>query len=158
MNLILWRHADAQPLPDSLTGRQSADLARELTPRGQKQASRAAAWLRQRLPEGTVVLTSPAQRAIQTAQALTDNYRVVRAIAPGASALDVLKAAGWPEGPGSVLVVGHQPALGRLASLLLAGQESDWSVKKGGIWWLASRQREDDGQIVLRAVISPDLL
>ncbi|TAL52978.1 histidine phosphatase family protein [Pandoraea sp.] len=158
MNLILWRHADAQSLPDSLIGRPSADLARELTPRGQKQATRAAAWLRQRLPEGTVVLCSPAQRAIQTAQALTDNYRVVRAIAPGASTLEVLAATGWPDGPASALVVGHQPALGRLASLLLAGQESDWSIKKGGIWWLTSRPREDDGQIVLRAAITPDLL
>ena len=42
MELILWRHADAE---DGLP-----DLSRRLTPRGIKQAERMAAWLLQRLP------------------------------------------------------------------------------------------------------------
>jgi phosphohistidine phosphatase len=57
-----------------------------------------------------------------------------------------------------VVVVGHQPALGWVASRLLAGRQLAWSIKKGGIWWLQSRSEGDATEIVLRAVVSPDLL
>ncbi len=60
--------------------------------------------------------------------------------------------------PRAVLVVGHQPALGRLAALLLAGQEADWSIKKGALWWFSNRIRQGETQTVLRAVISCSLL
>jgi len=57
-----------------------------------------------------------------------------------------------------VLVIGHQPTLGRLAALLLGGEEADWSVKKGGVWWFSNRVRNDETQTVLRVVLNPDLL
>ena len=56
------------------------------------------------------------------------------------------------------MIVGHQPSLGRLASLLLAGQEADWSIKKGALWWLTNRVRRGDAQTVLRAMIPVELL
>jgi phosphohistidine phosphatase len=34
----------------------------------------------------------------------------------------------------------------------------DLSVRKGGVWWLRSREREGRLQTVLLAVQSPDLL
>ncbi|KAA0253219.1 MAG: histidine phosphatase family protein, partial [Acidobacteria bacterium] len=40
---------------------------------------------------------------------------------------------------------------GRLVSLLLSGEEADWSVKKGAVWWLTTREREGRAQVVLRA-------
>jgi phosphohistidine phosphatase len=43
-----------------------------------------------------------------------------------------------------------------MASLLLAGQEADWTIKKGTIWWFTNRVRADETQTVLRAVIPPD--
>ncbi|HEY9381106.1 MAG TPA: histidine phosphatase family protein, partial [Burkholderiales bacterium] len=58
----------------------------------------------------------------------------------------------------SVLVVGHQPTLGHVASLLLCGSEANWSIKKGAIWWLSSRVRADESQVVLRAMLAPELL
>jgi phosphohistidine phosphatase len=159
MNLILWRHADAENLPDHQAERAPSDLARELTVRGRKQAEQSAKWLRARLSPDAVVLTSPAARTVQTAQALTDTFRVVREIAPGADVADVLAAAGWPDGVAeTVIVVGHQPTLGRVAALLLAGAEANWSIKKSGIWWLSNRRRDEDAQVVLRAVINPDLV
>jgi phosphohistidine phosphatase len=42
MDLILWRHAEAEE--------GGPDLERKLTPKGRKQAKRVAAWLLQRLP------------------------------------------------------------------------------------------------------------
>lgn len=150
MDLILWRHAEAE---DGLP-----DLARELTGRGRKQASRMADWLNPRLPPDIRILVSPAARAMQTAQALGREYDEVSALAPGANAEDVLAAAGWPDAPYPVLVVGHQPTLGQVAMRLLAGQAGDLTVKKGGIWWFQGRERGGRVQVVLRAVAAPDWL
>jgi phosphohistidine phosphatase len=151
MNLILWRHAEAEDTA-------SSDLARQLTSRGRKQAQSVAKWLKQRLDPDAVILVSPAARTVQTVEALTDQYRTVDEIAPGADASDVLAAAGWPEGIApTVVVVGHQPTLGLVASQLVAGQRTEWVIKKGGLWWLSTRGRNGDEQVVVRAVVSPDL-
>ncbi|MGD2138984.1 MAG: phosphohistidine phosphatase SixA [Burkholderiales bacterium] len=150
MQLILWRHAEAvDGLPD---------LERELTRKGHKQARKMGDWLAQQLPAHVRVIASPAQRAQQTARALTDTFEVVDAIAPGASANAVLDAAGWPDARRAVVVVGHQPTLGEVAAQLLATKALPWTIRKGAIWWLTYRVRENQGQIVLRAVMSPEFL
>ena len=102
-----------------------------------------AAWLEKRLPKSARVLVSPAQRAQQTARALTRRYETVREIGTDADARAVLKAAGWPEAEGTVVVVGHQPTLGQAAALALTGKAADWSIKKGAAWWLESREGDD---------------
>ena len=151
MNLILWRHAEAEDTA-------STDLARQLTSRGRKQAQATAKWLKHRLPPDALILASPAARTVQTVEALTDQYRIVKEIAPGASADAVLTAAGWPEGVAqTVVIVGHQPTLGLVASRLVAGNSHEWAVKKSGIWWLESRERNGQAPVLIRAVISPDL-
>lgn len=154
MHLILWRHAEAEDIAAS-------DLARQLTTRGRKQAQNVARWLRARLPDDAVILASPAARTIQTAEALTDQYRVVRELAPDASVEEVLTAVGWPEGLSStVVVVGHQPTLGEVAARLLSGgtDPRGWAVKKAGVLWLASRERNGGDEAVLHAAITPDLV
>lgn len=150
MDLILWRHADAED--------GTPDMARRLTSKGVKQARETAAWLRPRLPKRTRILCSPAERAKQTASALTESFEIVPEVGPGASCAALLGAVGWPDAGQPVLLVGHQPALGALAAFLLVGEERPWSVKKSGIWWLSNRQRDDEAQVVLRAVMAPDLL
>ena len=55
-----------------------------------------------------------------------------------------------------VLIVGHQPTLGRVAARLLAGVDGDVSVKKAGVWWFQCRWRDGELQVVLRAVAGPD--
>jgi phosphohistidine phosphatase len=147
MDLILWRHADAESgVPDE---------ERKLTAKGEKQAERMAAWLKENLPRDVVVLASPARRARDTAEALTKKFDAIREIGTSANAQAVLKAAGWPRGDRTVVVVGHQPTLGQTAALAVTGRTGDWSVKKGAIWWIESRGR---GEAVVRAVIAPDLL
>ncbi len=151
MELILWRHADAEDGP--------VDGERKLTGKGVKQAERMAAWLRQHLPEDLLILVSPALRAQETARALAGKkYETTGAVGTAASPESLLKAAGWPKGSGTVLVVGHQPTLGQAAALLMTGKPADWSVRKGAIWWLARREREGRGAVLLRAVLGPDLL
>lgn len=150
MELILWRHAEAE---DS-----TPDLERALTANGRKQAAKMAAFLLPRLPEHTRIIVSPAQRTQQTASALGKPFHTDPAIAPGASPHDLIKASGWPEVKGCVLLVGHQPALGAVAAMLLAEQEQYWSVKKGAVWWLCRRDRSGDTETVLRLVIAPEHL
>jgi phosphohistidine phosphatase len=134
------------------------DLSRKLTARGQKHAARIAEWLQQRLPAKFVVLASPAERTRQTALALGAPFKTLESLAPGASVADVLNAAEWPDRKGAVIVVGHQPDLGRTAALLISGAEADWTLKKGGLWWLTNRVRNDEAQVVVRAIVAPDLL
>ena len=150
MELILWRHAEAEEgVPDN---------ARALTAKGEKQAVKIATFLRTILPQDARVLASPAKRARQTAQAFTDNFTTEPNVGPGALPETILKAAGWPDGEGSVLIVGHQPTLGQTAALLMTGHPDCWSIKKGAVWWLSRRTRESDCQTSLRLVIAPEHL
>ena len=150
MDLILWRHADAAP--------GARDLERKLTAKGRKQAERVAAWLASRLPGRYTMLASPARRARETADALGTHYKIVERLAPGAAPGHILEACGWPSHKGAVVVVGHQPDLGRVAALLVSGAKGEWSVKKGGLWWLSNREREGESQVVVRVVLAPDLI
>ena len=150
MDLILWRHAEAEP--------GEPDLGRRLTAKGVKQAERMAAWLEARLPDTTRVLSSPADRAQQTALALKRKFRTVPELAPGATVPALLAAAGWPDSREPVLVVGHQPTLGNVAAFLLSGEGADWSVKKGAVWWLSNRVRDGESGVVLRVVLGPDFV
>ena len=154
MELVLWRHCEAEPgVPD---------LGRALTGKGEKQARRMAAWLHAHLPDSAHVLVSPARRAQQTAAALVElaprKLKTIDALAPGASAEEVLRAVRWPDAEMTVVAVGHQPMFGWVASHLLSGVQADWTIKKGGVWWFSSRSRGGTEQAVLRAVINPDLV
>ncbi len=153
MDLILWRHAEAHPIREGQT-----DLERALTAKGERQAKRMGEWLNRRLADSTRVLVSPALRCQQTVRALERPFRTVPALAPDGSGEALLQAARWPEAGEPVLVVGHQPTLGLVAAHLLAGVGQAWSVKKGAVWWLRWRDREEGGQVVLQAMQSPDLL
>lgn len=150
MELILWRHAEAAD--------GGADLERALTAHGRRQAKQMAQWLEARLPKDLCILVSPARRAKETARALERLFEVVDAIAPGADAADLIKAAGWPDADTAVLIVGHQPTLGEVASLLLGGREASWRFAKGAVWWLKSRERKGKVEAVLLLAIEPEML
>jgi phosphohistidine phosphatase len=155
MDLILWRHAEAFELQEH--SEIGNDLERALTPRGERQAHRVAAWLGRQLPHGARVLASPARRAQQTAAALERKFKTVEALAPGQGVDALLAAARWPQAREAVLVVGHQPVLGMTAARLLCGEDQPWSVRKAGVWWLRAREREGALQVVLHAVMSPEM-
>src|SRR5262245_8466891 len=150
MDLILWRTAEAEE--------NSQALERRLTAKGKRQCERVASWLDHRLPTRFAVLASPALRAQQTAEALGIPVKPEKALAPGAPALDILKVAGWPDSKTPVIIVAHQPDLGGVLSILLSGGKGRWAIKKGGLWWVTNRVRGEEAQVVVRAVVSPDLL
>ncbi len=150
MDLILWRHAEAED--------GEADMQRELTATGRKQAVAMGAWLDARLPKEARILVSPAVRAQQTAAGVGRHFETAEAISPGVDPVELLHAAGWPETSGTVLVVGHQPTLGMAAGMLLLGESNPLTLKKGGLIWLTNRTRRGERQVVLKAALTPDLI
>jgi phosphohistidine phosphatase len=149
MDLILWRHAEAEI--------GEPDEGRSLTAKGHKQAARMAQWLERSLPSSCRILVSPATRALQTAEALGRKFKVHPDLAPNGTASGLLAAAHWPDAREPVLIVGHQPTLGRAASLLIAGVEQDWSLRKAAIWWIVRREREGITENYVKAVMGSDL-
>ena len=157
MDLILWRHAEAEDrLP--VEEQSELDLDRSLTPRGEKQALRMAAWLDRQLPEGARILVSPARRCEQTALALGRKYKIRPELAPDATPARLLDLVQWPVPKYPVLVIGHQPTLGQTIALLLGLKESECPVKKGSLWWLRNRDRDGYRQTVIVTVQSPEVL
>ena len=150
MNLILWRHAEAEDV------NSQGDLARELTKRGRRQAQQMAHWLASHLEGEWRILVSPARRTLQTVEPLEREFEVREALAPGTYPEKVLREAGWPDAGTNVLLVGHQPTLGEVAALLLHGEEGGVSMRKGAIWWFVSREREGKMETTLKTVLEPD--
>ena len=153
MDLILWRHAEAQELGDG-----QDDLARDLTSRGEKQAARMANWLDRQLPEGARILVSPSRRTEQTAQALQRKFKIRPELAPDATVEQLLQLVQWPLAKHPVVVVGHQPTLGQTVAQLLGLPLGEVSVKRGAIWWLRFREREAGAQTVVVTVQSPEVM
>lgn len=151
MNLLLWRHAQAE---DGVP-----DLERRLTEHGKRDAAQMARWLIPRLPKRCTVMSSPAVRARETAAALTAHPIIDERLAPQRDVTDYLAAAQWPQDDDTALIiVAHQPVLGRLAALVLCGVEQPWSMRKCALWWLAARVRDARRQAVLRLVIDAEHL
>ena len=85
MDLLLWRHAEAEDgFPDS---------ERKLTPRGEEQARRMAAWIKAHAPKDLRVVASPAKRCQQTAQALGLPFDTDSRLGTGNPVADLLAAA-----------------------------------------------------------------
>lgn len=150
MDLILWRHAEAE---DGMP-----DLARALTARGHVQAWKTADWLDRHLPNHCRVFTSPAVRTVQTAEALGRKFTVHANLGTSTTPEKILAVAGWPDNPDPVLIVGHQPTLGMLAALLITGEMQEWTVRKGNVWWISRKDKNEPGSSYVRTVITPDFL
>jgi len=148
MDLILWRHAEAED-PGG-----KPDMERALTKRGRKQAETMAEWLKPRLPGKCRILVSPARRALQTVEALGARFETDARVSLDANSTSVLDAAGWPDAGGAVMVVGHQPTLGEVAAELLEAG-GGIAIPKGAIWWFATQG--PGAEVKLVAAMKPDL-
>ena len=124
-------HADPARWPD--------DSIRPLTPDGIRRFEAAARGLRRLVPEVDLVLSSGYVRAWDTAELLHEvtgwpkplECTALEADQAPDSVLDVLRE----RTEQSIALVGHDPHLSRLASILCAGEEDVlWlELKKGGV-------------------------
>jgi phosphohistidine phosphatase len=150
MDLILWRHAEAE------VGEPDDD--RVLTSKGHRQAWKMGEWLDRNLPNTCRILVSPTRRTVQTAEALGRKFKIHPGLAPDASVEGILAVVNWPESREPVLVVGHQPTLGKAAAWILTGHELDWTIRKSTALWIAQKDRSDSATNYLKAVMAPDML
>jgi phosphohistidine phosphatase len=163
-DLILWRHADAEIAQPN--GSVEVDLLRELTPKGHRQAKRMARWLKPHM-RNAIVLSSAAERAMQTAAYLEVDSRVDSAFNPTTSLDAVLSALQSLEhAQHKVILVGHQPWLGELVAHLTQPNNPKDScnpnthIKKGATWWLRRLQQVSSTQTdyAVFSVQTPSLL
>lgn len=151
-NLILWRHADAE-----IASHTQLDIDRALTQKGHRQAKTVSKWLNRELGEKSVLLTSPALRAKETAAYLNHQAVVEDALQPGTMVENVLELLARYQQNETVVVVGHQPWLGELAASCLNIQQYQFGIKKSAVWWLRIGSREIS-QYQLFTVQTPQLL
>lgn len=154
MDLILWRHAEAEPGGPTLP-----DEARKLTTKGIKQANKMAYWLDSNLPESCRILVSPTLRTRETMEALDRKFKVVHELAPDATVGEVLAVANWPNSRDPVMIIGHQPYLGQVAAHLITPRQEECAIRKGNVWWITQKSKGEAGiQTYLKAIMTPDLV
>lgn len=123
MRLLLIRHADAGDRDPTIW---PDDSERPLSERGRSRQAKVAKRLRRRKLVPDLLLSSPWLRAWQTSVLTADLVRGSAPVAcPALAAPPVLTSIASAIGPTTgdrlVALVGHEPWLGELASLLLAG-------------------------------------
>lgn len=156
VNLILWRHAEAEV--ESASG---ADADRALTKAGQKSAAKMAKWLHQHLPPNVEIYCSPARRCLEIVAALqrqqAREMKVVDFLSATSTAEKMAQYLVNDDCSKTLLVIGHQPHLGQLIANLLGMQTHGCVVKKGAVWWLRQRKVDNGVQTYLYAVQHPQL-
>ena len=149
-------HADATRWPD--------DAARPLTKEGIARFRAAARGLRRLVPTVGSVLSSGYARAWQTAELLhevagwnePEECPALEAERPATAVLDLLLG----HSDHSIALVGHEPQLSRLASILCTGNEDrlQLELKKGAVASLSFADRVAPAQACLRWAVSPKIL
>ena len=159
MDIYLVRHGVAEP-----RGAEIDDAPRRLTEDGIARLRRVADGLSRLGVEVDAVLSSPYPRAWETAELLSDELgwpapAELVALAPGGSAAECLAALS-ARAEAALAVVGHEPNLSELASLLLAGAESLLRIdlRKAGVVCLSGPPGLSPGSCVLRWSASPRML
>ena len=162
MDLFIVRHAAAFGRdPD----RWPDDSERPLSPEGEEDFRLAARGLARIAPRMDAILSSPYQRAWQTAQILAGlgswpapkSFPVLEPTLPPEKAVLALEA--YSEAT-SVAVVGHRPGLHELAAYLLAGQGDGLKIgiEKGGVVCVGFDGPVKPGAGEIRWLLTPDLL
>jgi phosphohistidine phosphatase len=143
MILYLVRHAEALEKSENVT-----DEWRHLTEKGRKEALQVAKYIPGLGSKPRLILTSPLTRAVQTAEIAAgwacrkNRVEVSPLLMPGQDPAAVADYVAALDGPGRVMLVGHEPQLGTLAALLL-GLKEPVLLKKGAC--LALKPGKDGG-------------
>jgi len=159
MNVYLMRHGIAQAKGNP---KIPSDDERELTKKGAKKARRAAKGLRTLKIPFDRIITSPLPRARETAEIVAKVFDMEEQVEdaaelkPQASVESLAARLIEYRDCQELLLVGHQPFLGKAASLLLCRNESaDIDLKKGGICCIELNELDMKKPGVLRWMLTP---
>lgn len=139
------------------------DFSRPLTPKGRRQLRKTAAAVKKLASKFDLILSSPFVRAKQTAEIVAGELkcrkrlRFTNALAPGgAMSILVRQLTREKEPPGKVLLVGHEPDMSRLISLLATGGPLlQMDLKKGGLCKLEVEALRDSRCATLVWLLTP---
>lgn len=148
MMLYILRHAEAEE-----TAASGGDEARKLTVHGKDRMSDAAAGMRAFGLKFDAILSSPLVRAGETAEIVAAEYsnspppQVLPALSGGVPPAQALTALAPFARYDHVLIVGHEPQLSGLVSLLLTGSPDGLHLrfKKGACVALSVPKRFERG-------------
>jgi len=159
MKLYLLRHAEAVESEDA---RSKSDAARLLTAKGIKRAKQLAHTLRQMHVTVDLMLSSPLVRARQSGEIMAHGLRlpgkleVTPHLSPGGDMTGLFTEINQHRPvPGSVMLVGHEPYLSELITLLCVGGEIGLSLKKCGLCRLELETLRMSRCATLEWLISP---
>ena len=139
MNLYLLRHGVAAD--PGATGCED-DSERPLIPKCERRLRAAAAAMKKLGLSFDLILSSPFLRARQTAEIVAGELRLKKRLeifdelVPGGNSRALMQALSeLKPAPENVLLVGHEPHLSRLISLLVSGNADAAAIemKKGGL-------------------------
>lgn len=159
MNLYLIRHAIAEE--ESPSGK---DSQRELTDKGAKKMRLIAKGLRTLGVEFDLILSSPYIRAVQTAEILSEVFKKKKFVLSDhlmpAGDMDLLIAEiNEKYTVDSLAIVGHEPYLSGLVSLLTAGGAPvEMTFKKGSVCYLSTDDLHHTRKATLEWLLTPGVL
>jgi phosphohistidine phosphatase len=162
MNLYIVRHAIAEERDP--TSSEEQDSQRPLTNAGRKKFRQIARALGNLGTPIDLILTSPYLRAADTARILRkeldlnkDKLITVADLAPGGDANCLMQDVREKYGTfGNVALVGHEPGLSRLISVLLSGDPTlPITLKKGGVCCLSVDKLEYGRCATLEWLLAP---
>ena len=147
MNLFILRHGLAV---EPGTHRLSSDAERPLTPKGKEKVAEVACAIKAMEISFDLILTSPYVRAKQTAEIVAANLHAQKRVEfadelkPGGSMEELIeRVRDADETPENVLLVGHEPYLSSLISLLVFGDtRGSITMKKAGLCKLSAEKLE----------------
>jgi len=157
MNLYILRHGEAEEHTET------DDDGRRLTPRGKEKVRVAAVGMRSVGLKFDGILTSPLPRATETADIVAAAYandpppQVLPALAGGVAPAEAIAALVPFARHDNLLIVGHEPQLSAIASILLTGTADALHIrlKKGGCVALELPKRFERASAELRWMMTP---
>jgi len=157
MILYVLRHSQAEDKAE-----QGGDEARRLTPHGRDRMRAAAGGFRAMGLKFDAILTSPLSRAAETAEIVAAAYandpppQVLPALAGGVSPAEAAAALAPFARYENLMIVGHEPQLSGLVSLLLCGSSEvvHLRFRKGGCVALELSNRFERGGAELLWVLT----
>ncbi len=160
MRVILFRHG---PAAERDTKRAPDDRLRDLTPHGEQRTRRAVRGLLRLEDDVRRVFTSPFARCTSTAAIVAhaagvDGIEELETLAPGGSWRATIHRLNEESPELTVVLVGHEPELGKLAGVLLFGAPAALPLRKAGGCSIEFADAPAAGQGRLRWFLPPRAL
>lgn len=161
MRVVLFRHG---PAGERDPAKWPDDAQRPLTAKGEQRTAAAAAGLRRLRPDVRHLFTSPLLRALQTTQivarvlALHGPVETWEELSGGVPLREVVARLSQVPPSSTIVLVGHEPDLGRLAGSLLFGETRAIPLRKAGACCLLFEDTPRAGGAHLQWVASPRML